>query len=31
METLIVYDSKFGNSKKIAESIGDGLKPARSA
>ena len=27
METLIVFDSKFGNSKKVAESIGDGLKP----
>lgn len=27
METLIVYDSKFGNTKKVAETIAEALKP----
>lgn len=27
METLIVYDSKFGNTQKIAEAIAEALKP----
>lgn len=27
METLVVYDSKFGNTKKIAETIAEELKP----
>jgi flavodoxin len=25
MESLVVYDSKFGNTKKVAEAIADGL------
>ena len=25
METLVVYDSKFGNTRKIAEAVADGL------
>lgn len=27
METLVIYDSKFGNTKKIAETIAGALKP----
>jgi len=26
MESLVVYDSKFGNTKKLAEAIADGLR-----
>lgn len=26
MESLVVYDSKFGNTKKVAEAIADGLR-----
>lgn len=27
MESLVVYDSTFGNTKKIAEAVADGLRP----
>jgi flavodoxin I len=27
METLVVYDSKFGNTQKIAETIAEAIKP----
>jgi flavodoxin len=27
METLVVYDSKFGNTRKIAETIAEAIKP----
>ena len=27
MESLVVYDSKFGNTKKIAEAFAEGLRP----
>jgi flavorubredoxin len=26
MESLVVYDSKFGNTKKVAEAVADGLR-----
>ena len=26
MKSLVVYDSKFGNTKKVAEAIADGLR-----
>src|SRR6202521_2972509 len=30
MESLVVYDSKFGNTRKLAEAIADGLRGAGS-
>jgi flavodoxin len=30
MESLVVYDSKFGNTRKLAEAIADGLRRAGS-
>src|SRR5438270_13107561 len=28
MKALVIYGTRYGNTQKIAEAIGDGLKPA---